>query len=141
MKKKMQVEKIEIKDKIKPSKDQILNLYKDAGWTAYTNEPEKLLKGIEGSLKVWTLWDGDILVGLARVVGDGHTIIYLQDLLILKRYQGQGLGSKVLKVILDEYKDIRQFILLTDQAQENINFYKKNGLKLASDYKSVAFMK
>lgn len=141
MRKKMEVEKIEIKDNIIPSKDQILNLYKDAGWTAYTNEPEKLLKGIEGSLKVWTLWDGDFLVGLARVVGDGHTITYLQDLLILKKYQGQGLGSKVLKVILDEYKDVRQFILLTDQVQENINFYKKNALKLASDYKSVAFMK
>lgn len=137
----MQVDKIEIKENIMPNKDQILNLYKDAGWTAYTDEPEKLLKAIEGSLKVWTLWDQGLLVGLARVVGDGQTIIYLQDLLILKKYQGQGLGSKVLKEILDEYKDVRQFILLTDQVQENINFYKKNGLKLASDYESVALMK
>lgn len=137
----MQVDKIEIKESIMPNKDQILNLYKDAGWTAYTDEPEKLLKAIEGSLKVWTLWDENLLVGLARVVGDGQTIIYLQDLLILKKYQGQGLGSKVLKVILDEYKDVRQFILLTDQVQENINFYKKNGLKLASDYENVALMK
>lgn len=137
----MQVDKIEIKENIMPNKDQILNLYKDAGWTAYTKEPEKLLKAIEGSLKVWTLWDENLLVGLARVVGDGQTIIYLQDLLILKAYQGQGLGSKVLKEILDEYKDVRQFILLTDQVQENINFYKKNGLKLASDYESVTLMK
>lgn len=48
----MQVDKIEIKENIMPNKDQILNLYKDAGWTAYTDEPEKLLKAIEGSLKV-----------------------------------------------------------------------------------------
>ena len=137
----MQVDKIEIKERIVPNKDQILNLYKDAGWTGYTDEPEKLLKGIEGSLKVWTLWDENILVGLARVVGDGCTIIYLQDLLILKTYQGQGLGSRLLKLILNEYKDVRQFILLTEQGQENINFYKKNGLKLASDYESVALMK
>lgn len=137
----MQVDKIEIKENIKPSRDQVLNLYKDAGWTAYTDEPEVLFKAIAKSLKVWTLWDGDLLVGLARVVGDGHTIIYLQDLLILKAYQGQGLGSKILRLILNEYKDVRQFILLTDQAPENINFYKKNGLKLVSDYESVALMK
>lgn len=137
----MQVDKIEIKENIKPSRDQVLNLYKDAGWTAYTDEPEVLFKAIANSLKVWTLWEGDLLVGLARVVGDGHTIIYLQDLLILKAYQGQGLGSKILRLILNEYKDVRQFILLTDQAPENINFYKKNGLKLASDYESVALMK
>lgn len=108
---------MEIKVGILPEKDQVLALYEDAGWTAYTDEPDILMNAIENSLKVWTLWDGEKLIGLARTIGDGATICYLQDILILKAYQGQGLGSDLLKEVMKENQNIRQFVLLTDDAE------------------------
>ncbi|MDO5047816.1 MAG: hypothetical protein Q4D88_04630 [Anaerococcus sp.] len=42
----------------------------------------------------------------------------MQDILLLESYQRRGLGSKLLKVILEEYKDLRQIILLTDDTEK-----------------------
>lgn len=130
-----------IKEQVIPDIDSIINLYGDVSWTAYTSNPSKLEQAIINSLKVWTAWDDDLLVGLARVVGDSSTIIYIQDILVLQAYQKKGIGSQLLKIILDEYKDIRQIILLTDDTDKTIKFYEKNGFTKVSKYKSVAFMK
>lgn len=131
---------MEIKVGIIPEKDQVMALYEDAGWTAYTDEPDLLMKAIENSLKVWTLWDGEKLIGLARTIGDGATICYLQDILILKAYQGQGFGSDLLKEIMKENQNIRQFVLLTEDSEKTKNFYKKAGLSEVGDFSCLAFM-
>ena len=130
-----------IKEQVIPDIDSIMNLYGDVSWTAYTFNPSKLEQAISNSLKVWTAWDDDLLVGLARVLGDSSTIIYIQDILVLNSYQKKGIGSQFLKIILDEYKDIRQIILLTDDTEKSIKFYEKNGFTKVSKYKTVAFMK
>lgn len=132
---------IEIKKGLVPDMDNVLNLYDDCGWTAYTDEPELLEKAIKNSLDLWTLWDGEILVGLARTVGDGATITYLQDLLILKTYQGKGLGTRLLREVLHDNKAIRQFVLLTEDSEKNKNFYEKLGLRPVSDYECISFMR
>ncbi|MFO3717800.1 GNAT family N-acetyltransferase [Anaerococcus sp. ENR1011] len=124
-----------------PAIDKVLYLYNDVGWTSYTKDKEVLEKAIKNSLKVWTVWDGDELIGLARVVGDGVSIVYIQDILILASYQGLGIGSRLLEIILDEYKLVRQILLLTDNSSKNIEFYKNNGLRNVSDYNCLAFMK
>lgn len=132
---------ITIKENLIPKIEQLMNLYEDAEWFAYTRYPEVLEKAVNNCLKVWTAWDEDKLVGLARVVGDGYTIIYIQDILVLKDYQNKGIGSKILKLILKKYESVRQIILLTDDTEKTVNYYKKNGLVKASDSNAVAFMK
>lgn len=133
--------KIIIKEDAILEVDQIIDLYNDVEWYAYTNDKIKLKNAIDNSLKVLTAWDDEKLVGLIRVVGDGNTIIYIQDILILKDYQGQGIGSHLLKLILDRYKSARQIALMTDQTEKTINFYEKNGMVKASDYNLVTFIK
>ncbi|WP_105301804.1 GNAT family N-acetyltransferase [Anaerococcus marasmi] len=132
---------IVIKEDVIPNLDSILNLYNDVLRSAYTSDPKQLENGLKNSLKIWTAWEEDLLVGLARVVGDSCTIIYIQDILVLNSYQKKGIGSQLLKIILDEYKDIRQIILLTDDTDRSIRFYEKNGFTKVSNYKTVAFMK
>lgn len=135
------MKEIIIKDDIIPEREDLLTLYNDVEWSAYTSQPDQLVAGLENSLKVWTAWDGDQLVGLGRVVGDDQTIIYLQDLLVLKAYQGQGIGSRLIQTILAEYESVRQFILLTGNDENTVNFYQKNGLIDVREYDSVAFTK
>ena len=132
---------MEIKTGIIPDKEQVLALYDDAGWTSYTDEPELLMKAIENSLRVWTLWEGEKLIGLARTVGDGATICYLQDILLLEAYQGRGYGSDLLKEIMKENQHIRQFVLLTDDTEKTKGFYKKLGLSEVGEFSCLAFMK
>ena len=132
---------IEIKKGFVPDMDDVLKLYDDCGWTAYTDEPDVLEKAIKNSLDLWTLWDGQILVGLARTVGDGATISYLQDLLILEAYQGKGFGTRLLGEVLNDNSQIRQFLLLTEDIKKNRSFYEKLGLRPVADYECISYMK
>ena len=132
---------IKIKEDIIPEIEEIMNLYEDAEWYAYTKDRIRLKNAIDNSLKVLTAWNNHKLVGLIRVVGDNHTIIYIQDILVLKEYQGQGIGSKLLNLILEKYKSIRQIVLMTDNTKETISFYKKNGMVDTAEYNGVAFVK
>ena len=62
-------------------------LYLDAQWTNYTKDMPKLMNALKKSLMVVTAWESDKLVGLIRVVGDGLTIIYIQDILVKRAYK------------------------------------------------------
>lgn len=59
-----------------------LDLYASVGWAGYTRHPEMLEKALEHSLLVLAAFDGDRLVGLLRAVGDGHSIVFIQDILV-----------------------------------------------------------
>lgn len=67
---------------------QLEELYNDVGWGAYTQDLEVLKQAILQSLDVITVWNDDKLVGLIRAIGDGLTIVYIQDILVLNAYQG-----------------------------------------------------
>ena len=111
------------------STTELLELYNDAGWKAYTSEPEKLAQAVGNSLYVLTARDGNKLIGLLRAVGDGLTIIYIQDILVLQSHKRRGIGSELLKMTLEKYTAVRQIVLLTDKKPETISFYEKAGLK------------
>lgn len=112
-----------------PHPANVLALYSDAGWTNYTKDMPKLMRGIANSLDVLSAWDDEKLVGLIRTIGDQETIIYIQDILVLKDYKRQGVGRQLMKHIFDKYQDVRQIILLTDSEPEQKNFYESMGME------------
>ena len=134
-------DKFQVKTNIIPEQNDLKLLYDDVGWVAYTNDLDKLEKAVSNSLKVWTVWDDSELVALARVVGDDHTIIYIQDILVVTKYQHNGIGSYLLQAILEEYKDIRQVLLLTENNKNTLDFYERNGLTDVKNLDLVSFMK
>lgn len=129
------------KKNIKLNKDDVFKLYDDAKWTAYTNNMLNLMDAIKNSLLVITAWDNDKLIGLVRVVGDGITIIYIQDILVLESYRRKGIASNLMNKILNKYKDVRQKVLLTDEQTVNKMFYEKLGFRVCDKYELVAFVK
>ena len=130
-----------IKYENKLQKDHVEKLYMDAGWSAYTNDMELLMKAIESSLFVVTAWDEDKLVGLVRVVGDGFSIAYIQDILVMKEYKRLGIGARLLNIVLDKYTHVRQKVLLTEDSKETRGFYEKLGFKSCDKGVEVAFSK
>lgn len=119
----------------------IVSLYKNVGWSNYLKNKETLLKGIEASLFVVGAFDGDELIGLIRVVGDGFTIIYIQDILIKTDYQRQGIGNQLISLVIKKYQSVRQKILLTDNQAHLKDFYNKNGFKTTEELNLLCFLK
>ena len=107
--------------------NQVLPLYEAVGWTNYTNNPDQLAQGLKGSLHLLAAYEGDNLVGILRAVGDGHTIVFIQDIIVLPTYQRQGIGRELLKRTLDEFKHVYQLHLMTDNTEKTKGFYTSFG--------------
>lgn len=122
-------------------KEQVITLYNDVGWYAYTKDPNTLNNALRTSLGVISAWDGEKLVGLIRVVGDGLTILYIQDILVLNAYQNQGIATKLMEQVMQKYEHVRQKVLLTEEAPDVRHFYEKNGFESCDKGSLVAFAK
>ncbi|MCK5758797.1 MAG: GNAT family N-acetyltransferase [Clostridiales bacterium] len=124
-----------------PDTENILKLYNDAGWIAYTTKPKELIKGISNSLTVYSAWSDNELVGFLRIIGDGVTIIYIQDVLVLKRFRRMGIGKKLVNMVLSDFNHVRQLVLLTDNNSNANSFYKSCGFTTADAAGCRAYLK
>ena len=83
----------------------------------------------------------DRLVGIVRVVGDGFSVIFIQDLLVYPECQRQGIGTALLKTIMEENRGVYQLHLLADNTEKNVAFYKSLGFVMDTDINCRAFSK
>lgn len=120
---------------------EILPLYASVGWTAYTDAPDVLHRGFERSLLTFAAYEGETLVGLARAVGDGETIVLMQDLLVFPQYQRRGIGTALMRAMMERFANVRQFQLLTDDTEKTLAFYRSLGLRELSAFGCRGFMR
>ena len=132
---------MEIKDYRVYNEEQILQLYKSVGWSAYTEYPDVLRKGFDNSLLTLAAYDGEELMGIIRTVGDGYTVVFIQDLLVFPEHQRKGVGTALLKAILDRYSHVRQIQLATDNTPKTVGFYRSMGFRELSEIGCCGFMK
>ncbi|MFX0539305.1 GNAT family N-acetyltransferase [Ornithinimicrobium sp. Y1847] len=110
-----------------PTRDELVELYDAVGWTTYTQDPELLEAAVAGSTHVVTARYGEELLGLARVVSDGATIAYLQDVLVRPELQREGVGRSLVQAALEPFERCRQKVLLTDDEDRQRAFYESLG--------------
>ena len=132
---------MEIREYTKYREAEILRLYSAVGWTAYTDNPRALEQGFRHSLRILAAYDGDELVGLIRAVGDGSTIVFIQDILVDPAHQRHGIATALVRALLAQYPDVRQVELVTDNTPETIAFYKSLGFTEFSEIGCCGFMK
>lgn len=114
--------------------EDVLHLYQAVGWTNYTNQPQMLEKSLSHSLAIYVARDGEEIVGLVRLVGDGFSSVFVQDLIVLPSYQRQGIGSDLMKEALADYKDAYQIQLATEQTEKTLGFYRSLGFETLFTY-------
>ena len=114
--------------------DDVLHLYQAVGWTNYTNQPQMLEQALSHSLTTYLARDGEEIVGLVRLVGDGFSSVFVQDLIVLPSYQRQGIGSNLMKEALADYKGAYQVQLATDVSEKTLGFYRSLGFETLSTY-------
>ena len=117
--------------------EDVLHLYQAVGWTNYTHQPEMLEHALSHSLVIYLALDGDAVVGLIRLVGDGFSSVFVQDLIVLPIYQRQGIGSALMKEALKDYKDAYQVQLVTEETEKNVGFYRFMGFEILSTYNCI----
>ena len=120
--------------------EDVLHLYQAVGWTNYTNQPQMLEQALPHSLVVYLAFDGEKIVGLIRLVGDGFSSVFVQDLIVLPSYQRQGIGSALMKEALEDYKDAYQVQLVTEQTEKNVGFYRSIGFETLSTYDCIGMI-
>ena len=132
---------MEIREYIKYNEEEISRLYNAVGWTAYTENMPALREGFNNSMLVLAAYDGEELLGIIRTVGDGATIVFVQDILVFPDKQRQGIGTALLKEILNRYPNVRQIELVTDNTAKTVGFYKSMGFAEMSEIGCCGFMK
>ena len=120
--------------------EDVLHLYQAVGWTNYTHQPEMLEQALSHSLAIYVALDSDAVVGLIRLVGDGFSSVFVQDLIVLPSYQCQGIGSALMKEALEDYKDVYQVQLVTEQTEKTLGFYRSMGFEILSIYNCIGMI-
>lgn len=57
--------------------------------------------GLPNTLFAVSIYDGDTLIGMGRVVGDGGVVFHVVDIVVKPSYQEQGLGKRVMQEIMN----------------------------------------
>lgn len=91
-------------------------LAKAQWWTGLTHQ--SLDRALHNSL-CFSLLEGDRQIGLARVITDYATYAYLCDVYIAEERRGQGLGSWLVRCVLEhpDLKSLKRVALITHDAQ------------------------
>ena len=103
---------------------ELRDIFSSVGWTS-SKYPDKLRLAMMGSDAVVSAWDGDRLVGLINCLSDGVMTAYFHYLLVRPEYQGQGIGRRLLELMLARYSGYLRKVLISDDAQ--VHFYEKCG--------------
>lgn len=92
---------------------------------------ENAKTAIENSLFITSIYDGDKLIAMARVVGDGAISLVVTDVMVDSEYQKNGLGRVLMNEInkyLDENFDEDSYIILLANTPYE-KFYEKFNFK------------
>jgi GNAT superfamily N-acetyltransferase len=112
----------------------LLALYQANAWSS-AEKPELLHKALLASHSLVTAWDSDTLVGLGNAISDGYLVVYYPHLLVLPGYQGRGIGSRLMGMLVARYKGFHQHMLMADGRA--IEFYRKCGFQRAGKTESM----
>ncbi|GAB3904628.1 GNAT family N-acetyltransferase [Mucilaginibacter boryungensis] len=111
---------------IKPTPQQVIDLYESAGLNRPTNDAARIQKMYDNSNLFATAWDGDLLVGVARSLTDFCYCCYLSDLAIRDEYKKAGIGKKLVQLTREAISEESMLLLLS--APTAMEYYPKIGM-------------
>ncbi|MEE1516286.1 MAG: GNAT family N-acetyltransferase [Lachnospiraceae bacterium] len=109
--------------------DTYLNLRAAVGWKKLDNE--QAIMALKNSIYTLTATIDDKVVGMARMVGDGAVICYIQDLVVHPSYQKLGVGQVLMEKLVGHAEEIKiqgtELMLCLMCAKGREGFYEKFG--------------
>jgi ribosomal protein S18 acetylase RimI-like enzyme len=137
------MDKVDVEIKIVNSwpEDDIVELYKAGGWWRDSYNSSGIIPLIQGSFAFFVVTDkkSNKAIGMGRIISDGASDAYLQDIIVLPDYRGQGIGKKLTNTLIKHclLKKLYWIALIAEPDQED--FYKTLGFKNMKDYVPMKF--
>lgn len=111
----------------KPTPEELEGLRKAVNWGI--PDRESLEIGLKNSLfGVCAFIEGNV-IGTARIVGDGKTCFYIQDVIVHPAYQRKGVGTEMMKKVMNYISDnaCKGAVVGLMSAKGKEEFYNKYG--------------
>ncbi|MDR3625826.1 MAG: GNAT family N-acetyltransferase [Ignavibacteriaceae bacterium] len=111
-----------------PLIDQYFNLFETTGWNKeYCLNKDELNLSLSNSYYTVSVYEDNKLVGFGRIVSDGvlHAMVY--EMIVDPDYQGEGIGSTILNMMVDKCleNNIRDIQLFCARGKKS--FYERHG--------------
>ncbi len=83
--------------------EDIVSLYKAGGWWKDHYDPAGISFLLEKTFAFVVAVEGNSrrAVGMGRIISDGVSDAYIQDIVVLHEYRGKGIGKKILEKLVD----------------------------------------
>jgi ribosomal protein S18 acetylase RimI-like enzyme len=121
--------------------DEIVLLYKAGGWWKDSYDKTGIPELISRSFAFAIAIDRDTgkSIGMGRVLSDGVSDAYIQDLVVLPTYRGQSIGKKIVQKLIDFClsKGITWIGLIAEPGSSK--FYTTLGFKTMDQYIPMLF--
>jgi GNAT superfamily N-acetyltransferase len=99
-------ERVRVTLEARPSGAEASVLLRAVGWDARAKDPELVGRAIDGTSELASAWDGH-LVGIARSMTDGALNAVIAMVVVHPRYQGLGVGERLMHALVDGRDDVR----------------------------------
>jgi spermidine synthase len=122
-------------------RDQIIDLYKQAGW--WTNDDDCdtsfVDKIIEKTFLFAVASDKGVIIGMGRAISDGISDAYIQDVTVDRNYRKKGIGSGIILLLVKtlKQKGIGWIGLISEPGAEN--FYNELGFEVMKGHTPYIF--
>lgn len=113
------------------SVEDYLQLRKSAGWGVFPKRQAQA--GINNSAYVIAARADGKTIAMARVITDGGYVAFIMDVVVLPEYQGQGIGSTMLQMIMTYLRN-----MITDDERMNVCLMSAKGKE--GFYKQFGFL-
>ncbi len=87
--------------------DDLKALYKSAGWweTSHDQDSDFLNHIVKRSALFAGAFFKNKMIGMGRVISDLVSDAYIQDVVVLDEYKGQGIGKNIIKLLVEKLKE------------------------------------
>lgn len=110
-----------------PTVKEYIQLRNSIGWNIL--QFDKIKKGLDNSIFCVCAEEKGSIVGFGRIIGDGATVFYIQDIMVNPTYQKQKIATLIMEKIMDYINNncTEGAIVGLIAISELDNFYKKFG--------------
>lgn len=99
--------------------EELSQLFISSGIKRPSNDLNRLQRMIENSDIIFTAWNQEKLVGIARAITDFSYCCYLSDLAVSLEYQKRGIGSELVRLLQEHIgEEVSLLLLASPSAME-----------------------
>ena len=92
----------------------VQRLFQQAGW-ADNRSVEQVEQMLEGTTATVGVWDGETLIGFARVLSDDIYRAFIEDVVVDAAYRKQGVGTEMVRHLVARYGHVEEMFLACDE--------------------------